>query len=125
MARDNFWENVEAAQEVLKRRAQLQAPADRWQKLWGQVEEAVSLLDLAAEADDAEVLQEVQVGVAPTGVGQLPRLIQPDVDPPALEQRHQLGEEVAHQRQRLGVAADLRPTCIGRELALARDSRVL
>jgi hypothetical protein len=61
MARDNFWEDVEEAQEVLKRRAQLQAPVDRWQKLLAQVEEAVSLLDLAEEAVDAEVLQEVQV----------------------------------------------------------------
>ena len=61
MARDNFWEDVEEAQEVLKRRAQLQAPADRWQKLLGQVEEAVSLLDLAKKPIDAEVLQEVQV----------------------------------------------------------------
>jgi peptide chain release factor 2 len=64
MARDDFWEHVEEAQEVLKRRAQLQVPADRWQKLAGQVEEAVSLLDLAEEADDAEVLQEVQVETA-------------------------------------------------------------
>jgi len=61
MARDTFWEHVEEAQEVLKRRAQLQVPADRWQKLQGQVEEAVSLLDLTEEADDTEVLQEVQV----------------------------------------------------------------
>jgi len=61
MARDDFWGHVEEAQEVLKRRAQLQAPADRWQKLQGQVEEAHGLLDLAEEADDTEVLQEVQV----------------------------------------------------------------
>jgi len=64
MARDNFWEQVEEAQEVLKRRAQLQTPMDRWQKLSGQVEETLSLLDLAEEADDAEVLQEVQVETA-------------------------------------------------------------
>ena len=64
MAGDNFWEHIEEAQEVLKRRAQLQTPMDRWQKLSGQVEEALSLLDLAAEADDAEVLQEVQVETA-------------------------------------------------------------
>jgi peptide chain release factor 2 len=64
MARDDFWEHVEEAQEVLKRRAQLQVPADRWQKLAGQVEEALSLLDLAEEADDAEVLQEVEVEAA-------------------------------------------------------------
>jgi peptide chain release factor 2 len=55
---------VEEAQEVLKRRAQLQTPMDRWQKLHGQVEETLSLLDLAAEADDAEVLQEVEVEAA-------------------------------------------------------------
>jgi len=61
MARDDFWGHVEEAQEVLKRRAQLKAPADRWQKLQGQVEEAHGLLDLAEEADDTEVLQEVQV----------------------------------------------------------------
>ena len=61
MARDDFWEHVEEAREVLKRRAQLQVPADRWQKLQGQVEEAMSLLDLAEEADDTEVVQEVQV----------------------------------------------------------------
>jgi len=60
MAREDFWEQVEEAQEVLKRRAQLQAPADRWQKLSGQVEEASSLLDLVEE-DDAEVLQEIEV----------------------------------------------------------------
>ena len=64
MARDNFWEQIEEAQEVLKRRAQLQTPMDRWQKLSGQVEETLSLLDLAEEADDAEVLQEVQVETA-------------------------------------------------------------
>lgn len=61
MAREDFWEHSEEAQEVLKRRAQLQTPMDRWQKLHGQVEEALSLLDLAEEADDAEVLQEVEV----------------------------------------------------------------
>jgi peptide chain release factor 2 len=64
MARDNFWEQIEEAQEVLKRRAQLQTPMDRWQKLSGQVEETLSLLDLAEEAADAEVLQEVQVETA-------------------------------------------------------------
>ena len=64
MARDNFWEQIEEAQEVLKRRAQLQTPMDRWQKLSGQVEETLSLLDLVEEADDAEVLQEVQVETA-------------------------------------------------------------
>jgi len=37
---------------------------DRWQKLSGQVEETLSLLDLAEEAADAEVLQEVQVQTA-------------------------------------------------------------
>lgn len=61
VARDDFWDNVEEAQEVLKRRAHLQTPADRWHKLMGQVQEALGLLDLAEEAADDEVLQEVQV----------------------------------------------------------------
>ncbi len=61
MARDDFWEHVEGAQEILKRRAQLQTPRDRWQKLHGQIEEAVSLLELALEAEDEEVLREVEV----------------------------------------------------------------
>lgn len=64
MARDDFWDHVEEAQEVVKRRAQLQAPAERWQKLRDQVEEALGLLDLAEEADDAAVLGEVEAEVA-------------------------------------------------------------
>lgn len=60
IARSDFWEHVEEAQEVLKRRAQLQAPLERWQKLAGQVHEAMGLLDLAVEEGDTEVLQEVQ-----------------------------------------------------------------
>lgn len=64
MARDDFWEHIDEAQEVLKRRAQLQAPNDRWQKLYGQVTDTVGLLDLATEAADAEVLQEVEVETA-------------------------------------------------------------
>ena len=59
MARDDFWEHVEEAREVLKRRAQLQVPADRWQKLAGRSRKA-RLPDLAEEADDAEVLRSVE-----------------------------------------------------------------
>lgn len=50
---------METAQEVLKRRAQLQVPLDRWQKLAEQVRDAIGLLELAMEEDDAEVVQEV------------------------------------------------------------------
>jgi peptide chain release factor 2 len=63
MARSGFWDNVEEAQEVLKRRAQLQAPLERWQKLADQVHDAATLLDLAEEEGDTEVLQEVQTEV--------------------------------------------------------------
>jgi peptide chain release factor 2 len=59
VGRSDFWDDVEGAQEVLKRRAQLQVPLDRWQKLHGQVQDALALFDLAMEEDDAEVLQEV------------------------------------------------------------------
>ena len=37
MAGNDFWDNVEEAQEVLKRRAQLQTPLEQWQKLMHQV----------------------------------------------------------------------------------------
>jgi peptide chain release factor 2 len=61
ISREDFWEHVEDAQVVLKRRAQLQASAEQWQKLMGQVEDALGLLDLALEEDDAEALHEVEV----------------------------------------------------------------
>lgn len=60
MARHDFWDDVEAAQTILKRRAQLQAPVDQWRKLDGQVHDAITLLELAEEEADAETLQEVQ-----------------------------------------------------------------
>ena len=59
MAKSDFWDNVEEAQEVLKRRAQLQAPLDCWHKLSVQVADVQGLYDLALEEDDDEVLQEV------------------------------------------------------------------
>jgi peptide chain release factor 2 len=60
VACQDFWEQVEEAQEVLKRRAQLQAAVERWHKLTGQVRDALGLLELAEEEADAEVVQEVQ-----------------------------------------------------------------
>jgi peptide chain release factor 2 len=44
---------------VLKRRAQLQVPLERWQKLAGQVRDASGLLELAEAEGDAEVIREV------------------------------------------------------------------
>lgn len=61
MSRSDFWDDVEAAQEVLKRRAQLQVPSKRWHKLMEQVQETATLLALAVEDDDAEMLREVDV----------------------------------------------------------------
>ena len=60
MERVDFWENVEEAQTVLKRRAQLQVPLERWQKLDGQVRDALGLLELAEAEGDTDVLGEVQ-----------------------------------------------------------------
>lgn len=60
IARNDFWDNVDEAQDVLKRRAQLQAPLDQWKKLAEQVDESTTLLELAEEEDDVDVLQEVQ-----------------------------------------------------------------
>jgi peptide chain release factor 2 len=61
MERHDFWDQVEEAQEVLKRRAQLQAPLDQWQKLTRQVSDTIGLLELAEEEDDTEVMREVEV----------------------------------------------------------------
>jgi peptide chain release factor 2 len=61
MARPDFWEQVEEAQEILKRRAQLQAPLEQWQKLANQVRDASGLLELAVAEGDTEVMQEVEV----------------------------------------------------------------
>ena len=60
MAASTFWDNVEDAQEVLKRRAQAQGPVEHWQKLMYQVNEATEMLELAVDAEDAEVFQEVE-----------------------------------------------------------------
>jgi peptide chain release factor 2 len=60
MEQPGFWEHVEEAQVVLKRRAQLQVPVDRWQKLAGQVRDAAVLLELADEEGDTEVIREVE-----------------------------------------------------------------
>jgi peptide chain release factor 2 len=58
VARHDFWDHVDEAQAVLKRRAQLQAPLERWKKLSTQVQDAHGLYELAAEEEDAEVLRE-------------------------------------------------------------------
>jgi peptide chain release factor 2 len=60
MARHDFWDQVDEAQDILKRRAQLQAPLEQWQKLANQVRDAVGLLELAEEEGDTEVMREVE-----------------------------------------------------------------
>ncbi len=59
MAQSNFWEDVDKAQAVMKRRAQLQAPLQRWQQLAHRLDEACELLELAAEEDETEVLRDI------------------------------------------------------------------
>ena len=60
MSREDFWEDIDGAQEVVKRRALLQSPAVRWQGLMDRVQDTAGLLELAAEEDDKEVLLEVE-----------------------------------------------------------------
>ncbi|GIX46413.1 MAG: peptide chain release factor 2 [Candidatus Tectimicrobiota bacterium] len=59
MAKSDFWTDVDKAQEVMKRRAQLQAPVERWQALAQRLQEATLWLALAEEEQDPEVLREV------------------------------------------------------------------
>jgi peptide chain release factor 2 len=61
VTRHDFWEQVDEAQDILKRRARLQAPLEQWQKLAHQVQEAIGLLELAEEEGDTEVMREVEV----------------------------------------------------------------
>jgi len=60
MSREDFWEDIDGAQEVVKRRALLQSPAQRWQGLMDRVEDAAGLLELAVEEDDLEVFRDVE-----------------------------------------------------------------
>ena len=60
MSREDFWEDIEGAQEVVKRRALLQSPTQRWQGLMDRVQDATGLLELATEEEDLEVLLEVE-----------------------------------------------------------------
>ena len=60
MSREDFWEDIDGAQEVVKRRALLQSPAVRWQGLMDRVQDTAGLLELAAEEGDEEVLLEVE-----------------------------------------------------------------
>ncbi len=60
IARNDFWDSVEEAQDMLKCRAQLQAPLDQWKQLYGQVYDTTTLLELAEEENDRDVFQEVQ-----------------------------------------------------------------
>ena len=64
VARHDFWNQVDEAQDILKRRARLQAPLEQWQKLAQQVQDAIGLFELAEEEGDTEVMQEVEVELA-------------------------------------------------------------
>ncbi len=64
VARHDFWDQVDEAQDILKRRARLQAPLEQWQKLAQQVQDAIGLFELAEEEGDTEVMQEVEVELA-------------------------------------------------------------
>jgi len=59
----DFWENVEKAQQVQTRMRQLQKRVDRFHNLEKEREDLLILCELGDEADDAEVLSEVQTGV--------------------------------------------------------------
>lgn len=60
MSRADFWDDVEEAQEAVKRRALLQSPAQHWQGLMDRVEDAIGLLELAAAEGDLDVLHDIE-----------------------------------------------------------------
>jgi peptide chain release factor 2 len=59
----DFWENVEKAQQVQTRMRQLQKRVDKFHSLEKEREDLLILCELGNEAEDAEVLSEIQEGV--------------------------------------------------------------
>lgn len=54
----DFWNDQEAAQQVMKELAALKAPVEQWNRLHKRAEDLVVMLELALEASDQELLAE-------------------------------------------------------------------
>ncbi|MDJ0815394.1 MAG: peptide chain release factor 2 [Desulfobacterales bacterium] len=59
ISRDGFWDNPEDSKSILKERTAISNKIDRFNGLWGELEETQILLDLAIEESDDDALQEV------------------------------------------------------------------
>jgi len=59
-AEAGFWDNMENSQKVLQRLKQLKAKVDRYHNLYRDWEDALTLCELAIEAEDEELLPEME-----------------------------------------------------------------
>ncbi|MBQ3076405.1 MAG: PCRF domain-containing protein, partial [Clostridia bacterium] len=58
-AKDGFWDDRDNSQKVLQRTKQVRAKIDRYQALVSRWDDAVTLVQLAIEAEDDEMLEEI------------------------------------------------------------------
>ena len=61
---DGFWNDVENAQKNQTKTKRLQAKVDKFERLVGQREDLLTLIEMAAEEDDDSLLSEVEEGYA-------------------------------------------------------------
>ncbi len=61
---DGFWNDVENAQKNQTRTKRLQAKVEKFERLVGQREDLLTLIEMAAEEDDDSLLSEVEEGYA-------------------------------------------------------------
>ncbi|MBJ6726942.1 peptide chain release factor 2 [Geomesophilobacter sediminis] len=59
IARPDFWDNADKAQQVLKERTSMEKDVEEWQRLSRELEDVRILIELGSEAEDEETLAEV------------------------------------------------------------------
>jgi peptide chain release factor 2 len=59
ISRDDFWQDVTKAREILKKKADLAEVVEKWVSLRREADDSLVLLELAEEENDEETLQEV------------------------------------------------------------------
>ncbi|MEW5914367.1 MAG: peptide chain release factor 2 [Thermodesulfobacteriota bacterium] len=69
MAKPGFWDDPQAAKEVMKERAELEQPLKELDSLSRQAEDAEVLLELSAEEQDRETAKEVKAGLEALELG--------------------------------------------------------
>ena len=63
-AADGFWDDIENSQQILQKTSQLKAKIEKYNSLRALFDDTVVLIELADEAEDLSLLEEVLEGVA-------------------------------------------------------------